>query len=629
MKGLVSLLYILGLIGTLKAFQGRHLPTGYELGDANNSQPILHLIKEILSGPLEGQSVTLLVPKEGIELNDWLTRLKSPLSIVRLPRERFDESLILSEDMNSTFYEHKDDIILSITDSTVVIAIITSSDVDWWPLWLSVRQWSRGAAVLITTTPCKTEAFMQVPFMQASWATLICPVVKKRGNRTRLIHHKVWTSFPFAAKNKSVALGVWNPERFSCWNDLFIDRFKDMREKRMSVYGNLLDVPILSADSNDSPPKGISFVIFDALSKWLGFSYDFKLNHDVTWTAIEGLILNGTNDLMLNFASITPQRNRDFALSIPYHYEGFGLILELPPPLPQWQNILYPFTWQVWTATSVSLLLTAAMFHLLNHHKETSFITNLITIGQGLIVNPPADVSSAWRIRFFLLPWWISAWILELSYICNLIAVLTIPVFPKKIQTAQELADSDYRLCMLNYGEFVIEALATSSHPTLSALGKKLDLSPINENLPNIGQEGCVELVLKGTHSHLETYSYINILYSRLGHNNRVYSLKEQLYPTYLCFPIRKDAPWKYKFDIGMQRLFESGLIQKWMKEAMEESMGGTKDILLTASATKSLSIIHLQGSFFILLIGHFLAFLVLAGEALIDYRREGLPNAK
>ncbi|XP_066972277.1 ionotropic receptor 21a-like [Macrobrachium rosenbergii] len=326
---------------------------------------------------------------------------------------------------------------------------------------------------------------------------------------------------------------------------------------------------------------------------------------------------------MLNFASITPGRNRDFALSIPYHYEGFGLILETPPPLPQWQNILYPFTWQVWTGTLVSLLITAVMFHLLNRQHEKSFVFNLITIGQGLLVCPPDDISSDWRIRCFLFPWWLGSWILELSYICNLIAVLTIPVFPKKIQTAQELAKSNYRLCMLNYGEFVIEALATSTHPTLSALGKKLDLVPLLEKLPNIGQEGCVERTLKGSHCHLETYSYVKILYSRLGYNSRVYSLKEQLYPSYLTFPIRKDAPWKHKFDIGMQRLFECGLIQKWMKEAMEESMGGTKEIALASSSSaEPLSIVHLQGPFLVLLFGHFAAFLVMVWELSVDFRR-------
>ncbi|XP_068234023.1 ionotropic receptor 21a-like [Palaemon carinicauda] len=299
-------------------------------------------------------------------------------------------------------------------------------------------------------------------------------------------------------------------------------------------------------------------------------------------------------------------------------------MLEVPPPLPRWMNVIYPFSWQVWTATLVTLLLTALTFHVMNYQQEKSFVTNLITVGQGLLSNPLDTVPKDWRARYFLLLWWILSWLLELSYLCNLIAVLTIPVFPKRIHAAQELADSNYRVCMLDYGEFVAEAMPASTHPTLAALGAKLDLVPVLEHLPNAGEEGCVELVLKGTHSHLETYSYLIYLYSKLGHSSTVYHLKEQLYSAYLAFPVQKDAPWKYKFDVGMQRLFESGLIKRWMKEAMAESLGGAiHEDSSSVSVTSSLSVGHLQGPFLVLIFGILGASLVILGEILIYSRKK------
>ncbi|XP_066972278.1 ionotropic receptor 21a-like [Macrobrachium rosenbergii] len=300
-------------------------------------------------------------------------------------------------------------------------------------------------------------------------------------------------------------------------------------------------------------------------------------------------------------------------------------MLEVPRPLPQWQNFIFPFTWQVWTATLVTILITGIVFHVMNYQDQKSFIINLIIIGQALLTKPLDNIPERWRVRFFLLMWWILSWLLELSYFCNLIAVLTIPVFPKKIQTAQELADSSYRVCLLDYGEFVAEALPSSTHHTLAALGAKLDLVPVRDNMPNAGEEGCVELVLKGTHSHLETYSYTVYLYSKLGYSSKVYPLKEQLYSNYLAFPVQKDAPWKYKFDEGMQRLFEGGLIKRWMKEAMTEALDGaqTEDSSSTSEA-KALTLGHLQSAFIILLMGYFVALVVIIGEVLVSFRKNG-----
>ena len=122
---------------------------------------------------------------------------------------------------------------------------------------------------------------------------------------------------------------------------------------------------------------------------------------------------------------------------------------------------------------------------------------------------------------------------------------------------------------MLDYGEFVPDALAVSKHPTLASLGGKLDMVPNNESLPYDGEEGCVKLVLSGTHAHTETYSYIKLLFNALGHDSKTYTLKEQLYSGYLSFLIHKHSPWKYKFDIGIQRLLEGGLVEKWYWEAM------------------------------------------------------------
>lgn len=125
---------------------------------------------------------------------------------------------------------------------------------------------------------------------------------------------------------------------------------------------------------------------------------------------------------------------------------------------------------------------------------------------------------------------------------------------------------------MVDYGEFVPDALATTTHPILSRLGAKLDLVPVVNSLPYEGEEGCVDLVVAATHSHIETYSYLRLLYYDLGHGSHVYTLREQLYLGNLAFFFTKNTPWTYKFDIGMRHLVEAGLVWQWYSDIMMDN---------------------------------------------------------
>ncbi|CAL4161010.1 unnamed protein product, partial [Meganyctiphanes norvegica] len=179
------------------------------------------------------------------------------------------------------------------------------------------------------------------------------------------------------------------------------------------------------------------------------------------------------------------------------------------------------------------------------------------------------------HLRIFFIFWWLSALVIAVSYTSNLIAMLTIPGASKKINTPEELVESDLRLCMLDYGEFVPEALKTSPDRTFKMLGNKLDLVPLLMHLEYNNEVGCVELAVAGTHAHIETYSYLQLLYIDLGFGDQVYTYTSQIYEGNLAFFFRKNTPWKYKFDIYIQRLIEGGLVQKWYTDTMDNYRKG------------------------------------------------------
>lgn len=64
------------------------------------------------------------------------------------------------------------------------------------------------------------------------------------------------------------------------------------------------------------------------------------------------------------------------------------------------------------------------------------------------------------------------------------------------------------RVAMVDYGEFVPEALATSNHGHLRALGDRLDLVFVHNDYA-ISYTHLLQLALDGSHAITETYSYL------------------------------------------------------------------------------------------------------------------------
>lgn len=132
---------------------------------------------------------------------------------------------------------------------------------------------------------------------------------------------------------------------------------------------------------------------------------------------------------------------------------------------------------------------------------------------------------------------------------------------------------------MLDYGEFVPEALLISTDESLAKMGAKMELVPESNTLEYSGTEGCVERVVAGTHAQVETNSYIKIVYRSLGVNSKVYNMKPQLYRGHLALLYRKHTPWRHKFSKGVQRLVEAGLVYKWHEEIMDSFPGGEGEV--------------------------------------------------
>ncbi|KAK4323264.1 hypothetical protein Pmani_006045 [Petrolisthes manimaculis] len=576
------------------------------------------VLREALTGPLSGHQVMLMVDdgvQRSLSLDLLLTGLTSPTVLFR------------STSHNAT---HNSKTTTQAAQNVLLVVVGTGSPWLLWspPGWLSPR----AVLVLVAAQTCSARKHFQSPLLQNTPSVaLLC--LNHKPQTPEYSTYSVMTHFPLNANSALLSLGTWHPDTFTTFVDIFQDQFQDFGGKDLLVTHSTDDAPLLF-ETDDGHVDGICARILAAMSSWLNFTYSYvtpitpvvwgERGDDGSYDGMLGQVQRGECDLVANYFTITHQRAQDFDYSISYFAEGFGVMLRDPPPLPQWQSILYPYTAVVWASMVGVVILASLAYYFVNfrgHHL--SMIISFLIMLQSLLSQNVSQEPRVWVSRGLLGLWLLATWVLRVSYTCNLMAFLTVPALPPPLDTLEQLATDDLRMCMVDYGEFVPEALATSTDPTLASLGAKMDMVPIDYSLLYEGEEGCVELVVAATHAHTETYSYLRLLYRDLGHGGYVYTLREQLYLGNLAFFFTKNTPWKYKFNIGMRRLVEAGLVRRWYSDIMLDDKyrakgQETRQLILTMS--------HLQGSFFMLAAGGGLATLILLFERLLHRDNTSSP---
>ncbi|KAK3875555.1 hypothetical protein Pcinc_019604 [Petrolisthes cinctipes] len=568
------------------------------------------VLREALTGPLSGHQVMLMVDdgvQRSLSLDLLLTGLTSPTVLLHTTTHNTDNHFTTQQ--------------LPTAQDVLLVVVGTGSPWLLWspPGWLSPRV----VLVLVAAQTCSARKHFQSPLLQNTPSVaLLC--LNHKPQTPEYSTYSVFTHLPLSANPEPVSLGTWHPDTFTTLEDLFPDQFHDFGGTPLRVTVSLFDIPMVF-QRDDGEVDGFSARVLVTMASWLNFTYSYNTVTAATWgerlengsyDGMLGEVQRRESNMVINFFTITHQRTKDFDYSVSFFTEGFGVILRDPPPLPHWQSILYPYTGMVWLGVVGVVILATLAYYIVNIGRfRLSLTESFLLVLQSLMNQSVSQEPRVWVSRGLLGLWLLATWVLRVSYTSNLMAFLTVPAFQPPLTTLEQLADVDLRLCMLDYGEFVPEALATSKHSTLARLGSKMDLVPSIGSLPHEGEEGCVELAMARTHAHVEAHSYIRSVYRELGHGNQIYSLKEELYVGNLAYYFTKHTPWKYKFDIGIRRLVEAGLVWHWYSDIMQEDRYQVK---VRESRLPVLSLSHLQGPFLLLAIGGGLATIALLAERLL-----------
>ncbi|XP_058827155.1 uncharacterized protein LOC131687124 [Topomyia yanbarensis] len=285
--------------------------------------------------------------------------------------------------------------------------------------------------------------------------------------------------------------------------------------------------------------------------------------------------------------------------------------------LPTSLTLTYPFTNIVWFSIFIMMVIMTVVHHMITslnlQHRETfqppieKSIFDMISIylDQGIF---PNSVSSSYRVllSFILL----SGVILSNSYSSGLACVLTIPRYGKSIETIHDLAQSPYRWGAPDWA-WVFSLLEVDSADIRQVVAK-FDMIPDEEKiyqrtLP--GDFGVAVEVLNGGN-----YAYGS--YVREQNVHRFDILKEELYFSYSSAYSQRGWPLMEYFNKFSLEAIQHGFIIYWERRTIRKYMGYRMGHALSRMAEghnekeelKSLSLQHIVGPMFVIVIGSTIA---------------------
>ncbi|KAK4300836.1 hypothetical protein Pmani_026987 [Petrolisthes manimaculis] len=390
--------------------------------------------------------------------------------------------------------------------------------------------WNPSYLVLLClTSHLNTTSVLNHPVVQRSQYILLLHSVVQFG-RSRL--YVYGSSFSDSDSDyeghllKKTSLGTWNPDKFHTRQALFPSRFRDFRGHEIHLAAWCIDEPLMYTLS-DGSCTGQNMDALNIIAH--KFNFKVKLIHgtdDGKWGSLEngswvGLLRelqHFDKHLVINSMILNLDTLHSFDYTYPYTISSYGFMIRVPPPVPQWRNILYPFSTLIWSLLLATTLTVAAIFTFLIRFLNgvsDPYGFALKVLG-GLVAQSmnTREVKTWWWAKSGLVVWWLSVVIIAAAYTGNLVAVLTIPTFPKVFQTVQELATDD--------------GIKTSQNPTMAALGDKLKMIPIT-NLFHLYEDIMDNEMNKGGYALIVFGDYIDFLRQKYNNMKVTYVMKERV----------------------------------------------------------------------------------------------------
>ncbi|XP_050706694.1 glutamate receptor 2-like [Eriocheir sinensis] len=452
---------------------------------------------------------------------------------------------------------------------------------------------------------------------------------------------------PYSPGGRRVVVGVasWtSPGGLAPHSDsqLFPFKFADFHGATIPVTALILPPfwKVVDAGAADSWSKysGRDCLLMKALARTLNFTFhlDKSSNIDEIMASLEGgrVMLSGFRIMLI--PQILERVDHTYFID----RASFAFSMAKPTTRPQWQSLYYPLRPWVWLCILISTVVVLSLmslvsffiFYMEDEERGTPAHRSAVLDTLGILLGHDMQLRmSRWTAGFVLvLSWLILAMVVSTGYRGTLTAFLSVPKYPSRPETMEELAKANVRSVFTQNATRFLMYFQESNIPAYRSVGSRVDwVTSVVKGLQQISEQKKAFF-----HERYNTLLEIAERFTEADGSTPLYVARENVIPNYAAWMMPHDAPYKSDVDQGLLRIIESGLKEKFtddmLREAWQEIRLKKRDhqeakvgsSVQTDDHQKSLSMNHMQGAFWILLLGALLASGAFLGELIVAPER-------
>nr|XP_027214757.1 glutamate receptor ionotropic, kainate 1-like [Penaeus vannamei] len=283
----------------------------------------------------------------------------------------------------------------------------------------------------------------------------------------------------------------WHRGAFTSASDLFPDKVSDLKGATIKIVTFGFAPHVVNREEG-LQKYGRDVELIQTLAQVLNFSASFrepprgelwgaKLENG-SWTGLVGALARNEGQLGVANIFLSDNNNRRLVQDFtqPYDADMSCFMARSAPPLPRWQSLALPFTFEVWMAVLLGVLVLSPVLLWLARGSEVSGeeVTGLKTLSSAglyywgvLLRVSQARVPVRPSTQIFVAFLWICSVILTVGYSSNLTAFLTVSRTPSGVETFSQLYAS--RQEVIGMGTFFKISMISSRNKYLNGLADR------------------------------------------------------------------------------------------------------------------------------------------------------------
>ncbi|XP_071546566.1 uncharacterized protein [Panulirus ornatus] len=376
------------------------------------------------------------------------------------------------------------------------------------------------------------------------------------------------------------------------------------------------------------------------------------------WTGIVGDLQHQQADFSQDI-TLTSQRAEVVEYCRIYIDESVVILSSKPRPLPEFMSLIRPFEDMLWLLLLVSIMVWGLTLWLLQKAWSSVFggrgfnFSSALFYSWGIMLedppsDPPINISAQ-----MLVGWWlVFCVVITTSYRSSLISHLVVQGKSPLINSMEDLvARQGWSWGTKRMTGALLLFLSTSPYPAVQRVykGMQVNSGPFSLFHCSISHKTCyangidegLELVLEGDYAFIYSKYYLKTLIATRYTDDSGYTplhISATEYPLFAgnVWIFRRGTPFRRRLDLAIQRLLEAGLIAFWMDDVIATRVRNTRrnkeeagqvqgtDDMITFKKDDSqvvLGLHHLQVTFYLLLLGYYIAFVTFVVEYLVHNR--------